>query len=125
MKIILTLIITLLSTSSFSKELFYNISKKTKEKITIVNVADLDMNSACAKNKKKCLEVITKTITNPKKIQDHKLTVGNPASDFCQANGGSSAILEDEKYNEYDYCIFANTYFIDSWNFFKKYNKNE
>lgn len=115
----------LLSTPGFSKELFFNINNKTQKKISIMQVDNLDMNSTCAKNKKKCMQVITKSIMTPKKIKDDHLTIGNPASDFCQANEGHSAILEDEKHNQYDYCIFNNIYFIDSWNFFKKYNKNE
>lgn len=115
----LTLI--LMMTQGHSLELYLFTTPKNSQKIEITKLEGVKVNSECQKDKIHCLELLNKPVKNP--VQSHKESVGNPASDFCHAAGGSSAILEDKKHNEYDFCLFDKKYFIDSWDFYRKFKK--
>jgi putative hemolysin len=123
MKNLILLTITLIAISKKAQAIEMLIYK-TPKKATKIEISFLDgvkVNDDCLKNKKECLLIMNKSVKPV--IQSHKLSIGNPASEFCHAAGGASAILEDQKHNEYDFCLFEKKYYVDSWDFYKKYKK--
>lgn len=103
--------------------LLHKSSNAPAKKINIEKLNGLHVNIECIQNKKECLTFITNSKkTDPASISQTKQfqhVLGNPASNFCETNKGSSEILSDLKNNEYDYCVFENKYFVDSWDFYR------
>lgn len=116
------LVILLQTQCAFALDLYLKTDSKTTKKFVISRLEGMQVNNTCIKEKSHCLEVLSK----PKREiikKDSDGPIGNPASDFCLSSNGASAILEDKKHNEYDYCVLENKYYVDSWDFFKKYRK--
>lgn len=61
------------------------------------------------------------SFSSPKKaaLKSGKL-MGNPASKFCQAQGGKGIILRDSKNRQYDFCRFKDGSFVDAWRLYEK-----
>lgn len=103
-------------------ELTLKTDPKTVKKFNISKLHGIQVNSECIRNKSHCLKLLSQEkIAVDNKRSDG--TIGNPASDYCHSAGGSSEILEDKKHNEYDYCVFEDKYYVDSWDFYKKYKR--
>ena len=63
---------------------------------------------------------------NPKKSAMHdEQTVGmaNPASVFCEQQGGKSVIRKDKDDNEYGVCVFSNDKEVDEWEYYRAHHK--
>lgn len=110
----------LFTRSAYSEELLYQFSKNTKIEISIVTVLGMKVSESCQKNQKACFKLFE---TKKNRIRKAKGFRGNPASSICDELSGSSAILKDAKSNEYEYCLFGENYFIDSWDLYRKFNK--
>jgi putative hemolysin len=111
------LFLSILSFSAKAEVFTHKISSSPAREIKIEKLNGLHVNIECIQNKNECLSLVKTSVKNSKtKKESHVL--GNPASDFCIANNGKSEILKDKNNNEYDYCIFKDKYFVDSWNFY-------
>lgn len=100
-----------------AKTLYLPGSEK-KIPIEIVTKDKVKINSLCSKLDKKCKALIaTKIKLTKTKHQDGS----HPASIGCERKGGESIILQDEKRNDYDYCLFKDGSMIDSWDLEKSY----
>lgn len=119
----------LTSTISKAEVLIHHFGQKQKREIKVQKLNGMNVNDECIKSKSECLSLLSISKKNEKdkspKIPDSlvKHPVGNPASDFCEAHNGNSAILHDQKNNEYDYCLMKGKYFVDSWDFYNVNNK--
>ncbi len=122
MKILIITICLTFASSLSALELLVRTDSKTVKKIDVSELQGVHVNSECLREKNHCLKILSQEKkVLPKKRTDQ--TIGNPASDFCHSAVGSSIILEDKKHSEYDYCLLEDKYFVDSWDFFKKYKK--
>lgn len=104
----------------YSMDLVYQYDKKTSSKIVITNFHGMNASESCLKAAKECSKLIDKKKIRLDKIPGLK---GNPASIACEEIGGSPAILKDEKFNDYEYCLLEKNYFIDSWDLHERLSK--
>ena len=118
----LLLLIFFQTKSANALELYLKTDSNRTKKFIISKLEGIQVNAECLKDKKHCLELLSKP-KNPNEKKESDGSIGNPASDFCLVKNGASAILEDKKHNEYDYCVFENKFYVDSWDFYKKYRK--
>jgi putative hemolysin len=120
----LILFLLTFQTSAFALDLYLKVDPATTRTLRVSLLNGIRVSSECTLEKKHCLELLSKKghFKNTKSTEV-KTTLGNPASINCEKSGGASAILEDEKHNEYDYCVFENKYYVDSWDFYKKFKK--
>lgn len=54
-----------------------------------------------------------------------KMWMANPASVYCVEQGGESIIMEDEEWNQYWVCRFANWTEVEEWEYFRANNLTE
>lgn len=116
MKSTLLIVLFLLPLVSWGEELLF-----LKKKVAIHKWEGMRVNAECVQGPKECLAVLAKAPVKAEEKGPGK-TVGHPASKFCAAKGGRSAIFEDQKHNQYDYCIFEKFY-VDSWDLYRKYKQ--
>ena len=63
---------------------------------------------------------------NPKKAAEHgehAAGMANPASVFCEKQGGKSVIRKDKDGNEYGVCVFSNGKEVDEWEYYRAHHK--
>lgn len=113
-----------MSLNCHAEIMFHKINNGAAKKINIELLNGMHVNQKCIEAQSDCLSVLNKLKkTGDKSIAPYPKLVGNPASNHCQQSGGYSEILHDEKNNEYDYCVFNEKYFVDSWDFYKQKRK--
>lgn len=116
------LLLSIFSFKARSEVFTHKFSKAPAREIKIEQLNGFHVNDECIKNKKECLSLILRPFKEDPiksaKTKQAPHVLGNPASDFCKVNHGNSEILQDKKNNEYDYCVFKDKYFVDSWDFF-------
>ena len=64
-----------------------------------------------------------KKIENSDIPEQRMIGIPNPASIYCEKNGGKSIIKLDGDGNEYGVCKFKDGKEIDEWDFYRKNNK--
>ncbi|WP_082729400.1 putative hemolysin [Leptotrichia sp. oral taxon 847] len=64
-----------------------------------------------------------KKIENKDIPEQRMIGMPNPASVYCEKNGGKSIIKLDSTGNEYGICKFKDGKEIDEWDFYRKNNK--
>lgn len=64
-----------------------------------------------------------KKIENSDIPEQRMIGIPNPASIYCEKNGGKSIIKLDGDRNEYGVCKFKDGKEIDEWDFYRKNNK--
>ena len=63
---------------------------------------------------------------NPKKAAMHDapaIGMANPASVFCEQQGGKSVNRKDKDGNEYGVCVFSNGKEVDEWEYYRAHHK--
>ncbi len=63
---------------------------------------------------------------NPKKSAEHgehAISMANPASVFCEQQGGKSVIRKDKDGNEYGICVLPNGKEVDEWEYYRANHK--
>ena len=78
--------------------------------------------SAKIKSKNSKLPKVKK-IENSDIPEQRMIGIPNPASIYCEKNGGKSIIKLDGDGNEYGVCKFKDGKEIDEWDFYRKNNK--
>ena len=112
------LILLILTINSAMAKTLYLPSSKKSVPIEILTKDNVKINSLCLKLDKKCKALMaTKLKINKVKHQDGS----HPASVGCEQKGGESIILQDDKRNDYDFCLFKDGSMIDSWDLEKSY----
>lgn len=66
--------------------------------------------------REQCLEKRTSII---KESTKSSVGIANPASTFCEENGGTLEIRSDPDGNQFGVCIFADGTFCEEWEFFR------
>ena len=49
--------------------------------------------------------------------------MANPASVFCEQQGGKSVNRKDKDGNEYGVCVFPDGKEVDEWEYFRQHHK--
>ena len=49
--------------------------------------------------------------------------MANPASVFCEQQGGKSEVRKDEQGNEYGMCRLSDGSVVDEWDYYRKNHK--
>jgi putative hemolysin len=78
-----------------------------KKAITFLGLVLVFAGVACDKN------------NPPDETGDNNTGLPNPASVFCEENGGKLEIRKDNQGNEYGVCIFANGNECDEWAYYR------
>ena len=63
---------------------------------------------------------------NPKKSPEQgeqAIGMANPASVFCEKQGGKSVIRKNKDGSEYGVCVLPNGQEVDEWEYFRAHNK--
>lgn len=61
---------------------------------------------------------------NPKKLPEQgDVGMANPASVFCEQQGGKSVNRKDKDGNEYGVCVFSNGKEVDEWEYYRANHK--
>ena len=61
--------------------------------------------------------------TKPAPENAPQIGTANPASAFCEQQGGKSEIKRDKDGNEYGVCVFSNDKEVDEWEYYRANNK--
>ena len=63
--------------------------------------------------------LITGGSENPPSTDDSQADMPNPASVYCEENGGTLEIRKDQEGNEYGYCLFPDGSECDEWAYYR------
>lgn len=55
--------------------------------------------------------------------QEPRVSIANPASEFCVKSGGKSEIRKNQDGSEYGVCILPNGQIVEEWDYFRKNSK--
>ncbi len=66
-----------------------------------------------------CRLFVDDSTATPSQPDDAQANMPNPASVFCEENGGTVENRKDEQGNEYGYCIFSDGSECDEWAYYR------
>lgn len=112
MKLYLSIILISMTTTHATASLLTLNNGDLQQEIQIKPFQGLKVNQKCIDLNDKCMALLS---TKIKLIVKQTKIAGHPASKVCQAKGGYSIILKDNKKNEYDYCTFSDGSMVSSW----------
>ena len=61
---------------------------------------------------------------SPASVDEPMVGMANPASVFCEQQGGRSEIRTDRNGNQYGVCHLPNSTIVEEWEYFRQHHKS-
>jgi hypothetical protein len=115
--IVSTMVFSLISNASEFKLKKFDVKLDKDVDVTVVELGKNRLSKSCLKSGNQCLAILAlkKKVSEPSPPTE---LLGHPAARYCQSHDATNLIFIDQKKNEFDYCLFKDGSFINSWDLY-------